>query len=114
MALSLKNVQQVADSIDMRISTGISEISFINRSGVATRVPEKVYIWPVYAEGRVEPIQGVARRTDGSAIYSKPLPEDAGKLLESMNTASVYCYGENGHKSVTASLPPGTFFDALA
>lgn len=95
----------------MRISTGISEISFINRSDAASRA-EKVYIWPVYGEGRVEKIQAVARRTEGNAIYSKPLPQEREKLLDIMH-ASSYRYTENGQKSQTPALPPGTFFDAI-
>ncbi len=96
----------------MRISTGISEISFINRFDAAARA-EKVYLWPVYGEGRVERIQGVTRRTEGNAIYSKPLPEEREKLLEIMNSAPSFRYAENGFKSATSPLPPGTFFDAL-
>lgn len=97
----------------MRISTGISEITFTSQVQ-ASRSAEKVYLWPVYGEGLVEPIQGVARRTEGNAIYSKPLPEERGKLIDIMNSASAYHYAENGYKSRTAPLPPGTFFDALA
>lgn len=96
----------------MRISTGIAEISYASGFAKTSRA-EKVYIWPVYGEGRIERIQKVARRTEGNAIYSKPLPEEREKLIEIMNSASSYRYAENGYKSATPLLTPGTFFDAL-
>jgi hypothetical protein len=95
----------------MRISSGVSEISFTARPESAIRA-EKVYIWPVYADARVERIQGITRRTEGNAVYSKPLPEDQEKLISLMQSPTCHYTGEGRARS-HCSLPPGSFFDAL-
>ncbi|MBP7583174.1 MAG: hypothetical protein KBA61_04010 [Spirochaetes bacterium] len=97
----------------MNISSGISEIRFGAMSGIRPR-DEKVYIWPVYGEGRVERVQGVTRRTEGNAIYSKPLPEERAKLLDLIETSSVTRYTQEGRlQGRISSLQPGSFFDAI-
>ena len=97
----------------MNISSGISEISFGAMSGIRPR-DEKVYIWPVYGEGRVERVLGVTRRTEGNAIYSKPLPEERAKLLDLIESSSVTRYTQEGRlQGRISSLQPGSFFDAI-
>lgn len=97
----------------MRISSGISEINFGAMSGIRPR-DEKVYLWPVYGEGRVESIRGVTRRTEGNAVYSKPLPEEREKLLGLIDSSKASRYTQEGRlQSRVASLQPGSFFDAI-
>jgi hypothetical protein len=97
----------------MMISSGISEISF--GAGHTGRVQgEKVYLWPVYGEGRVERVQGVTRRTEGNAIYSKPLPQEREKLLDLLESSRSTGYTPEGRlQGRGGGLQPGSFFDAI-
>ncbi len=97
----------------MRISSGLSEIQFhANPSG---RIPgERIYLWPAYGEGKVDRIQGVTRRTEGNALYSKPLPEDREKLLGMIESSGSSSYDSGGRvRNSLSGLRPGSFFDAV-
>ncbi len=97
----------------MRISAGISEISFGPQAGAPGR-GEKIYLWPVYGEGRVERIQGVTRRTEGNAVYSKPLPEEREKLFDLAEKSRMVMYTPDGRADrKTSVLRPGSFFEAI-
>ena len=98
----------------MRISSGIAEI--MNLSTSAGLKLEKTFTWPVYNNGTVNKIHGVTRRTDSSAVYTKPLNDDHNKLLRLSMTAAESEYTAKGdvvtRNALTAT--PGSFFNALA
>lgn len=98
----------------MRISSGIAEITSLSTSA-GPRL-EKTYLWPVYNNGTVNKIHGVTRRTDSSAVYTKPLGDDHNKLLRLSMTAAESEYTSKGNviNRSPLSSTPGSFFDALA
>ncbi len=98
----------------MRISTGISEISF--QSPRAGRAVDRTYMWPVYDNGSVTPVQGIAKRTQGNITYIKPTPEEHLRLVEDMERSLQSEYTSRGSSPDRKSVvyAPGTFFDALA
>jgi hypothetical protein len=99
----------------MRISTGISEISFLAPKAGPGAV-DKTFIWPVYDNGSVTRIQGIAKRTQSNITYIKPTPEEHLRLFEGLERSRQSEYTASGtsvEKKGTV-YAPGTFFDALA
>jgi len=93
----------------MRISSGIAEINF-NRLNA-----DKIYVWPQYAEGRVENIQRTPRKNESVGAYYKPSPEERNKILDLMNNPLSKEYSPSGILSRTGSgIRPGMLFDAVA
>jgi hypothetical protein len=99
----------------MRISTGISEISFLSPKA-GPRAADKTYIWPVYDNGSVTPVQGIAKRTQSNITYIKPTPEEHLRLVEDMERSLQSGYTASGSAADGKGVvyAPGTFFDALA
>jgi len=97
----------------MNISGGLSEISFSNlQSGQVQR--SKVYLWPTYQEGRVDPVKNVVRRTEGNIYYSKATDEEREAIINQYKNSQQQAYKPDG--KFTASdfyTKPGTLFDAL-
>jgi hypothetical protein len=112
-SIFLKFCPPFADKKYMNISSGLSEISFSNRqSGPIQR--GKVYLWPAYQEGRVDPIKNVVRRTEGDIYYTKASDEEREAIINQYRTSQQQAYKPDG--KFTASdfyTKPGTLFDAL-
>ncbi len=98
----------------MRISSGISEFTMPSRIQQSQQV-KKMYVWPVYGEGKVNKIHGITRRISPDIVYAKPVPEDHVKLM-GMKESRESLYSSSGGFNVknTSHLQPGSFFDALA
>ena len=101
-----------AENISMKISNGLSEISF-NRYNETSPVSKKTYIWPEYNAGKVHRIDK-APQFRGEPIYFKPSEE---KRDEIMNLVSNQEPSYTSKGKVQASHPyiePGSLFTALA
>jgi hypothetical protein len=93
----------------MRISSGMAEINF-NRLNT-----DKIYVWPQYAEGRVERTGNITRRTDPSFGYYKPLPEEREKIIDLYRRESNAGYSSAGRIMRSGpGIRPGSLFDAIA
>ncbi len=97
----------------MKISSGLSE--FTIPSHLKARQAEKVYVWPVYGEGKINKIHGVTRRMSNDITYAKPTPEDHVKLL-GLKESREALYSSSGsfNSKHTTHVKPGSFFDAFA
>jgi len=93
----------------MRISQGISEISMSNTANIRAN---KMYLWPVYDAGKVDPIFRVSRELDGKIFYSKPAPGERDRLLQSAHTVYDNSYSPQGTRKKVSAFLPGTFFEA--
>ncbi|HEY1407009.1 MAG TPA: hypothetical protein VF857_10405 [Spirochaetota bacterium] len=80
---------------------------------VGTYKAEKVYLWPVYNAGKVDPVYRVTRELEGQVTYTKPTPEERDRLL-SMNASTNpnEGYTASGVRKKANPFTPGTFFDA--
>lgn len=99
----------------MKISSGFSEININTLQSNKIR-SEKLYVWPVYDQGKVEQIHAVTRRTESNIAYSKPVESDHMKLMGISRNTFESEYNSSGkvtQRSVLAAQP-GTFFDAIA
>lgn len=92
----------------MMVSGGISEINLTS----GTYGPQKVYLWPVYNAGKVDPIFRITRELDGKAHYSKPTPEEKERLLSDMKKKGFDTYSVGSNRVKNSPYSPGTFFDA--
>lgn len=91
----------------------MAEMHFNNLPGMRIAA-EKFYIWPLYNAGRVESIQGVTRRTESNAIYSKPSQEDRERIMDLAKNRSFNEYSPAGRIGRSnAGLQPGSLFDAI-
>ena len=93
-----------------------SSVSVINLHGYASSrvTTDRYFVWPVYGEGKVEKIHGITRRTDGNAVYSKPIPEDHYRLMGLAGSAGEMQYDRSGRVQARSSIPEhGSFFDAI-
>ena len=99
----------------MRISTGLAEIYTPRTDGIEPA--QKTYLWPVYNQGKVDPVFRVTREIDGQGYYTKPSPEEKERLLQMMGTKkNVSSYNATGGIALSGDVmfKPGTFFDAMA
>ena len=95
----------------MNITSGIAEISMMNRAGGV----DKIYTWPKLNQGKVLPVDRVARRAQNTHYIHKPNQEEKTKLLEKIKTESYGSYTQHGRKSsFGGTVAPGSFFAALA
>jgi hypothetical protein len=101
------------DINDMRISSGMAEISFASQPG-SRIASEQFYIWPLYNAGRVESIRGVTRRTESNITYSKPTQEDRERIMDLAKERSFNEYSPSGRIGRSqGGLQPGSLFDAI-
>jgi hypothetical protein len=92
----------------MNISGGISEIGFPGVYG-----PQKVYLWPVYNAGVVDPLFKVARDTDGQQIIKNNVPEkDREKVMDETQKLAGQIYSRRGQSMSNLCSPAGSLFDA--
>jgi hypothetical protein len=112
-SIFLKSRAPFTDNDHMNISGGLSEISFGNaQSGAVQR--SKVYLWPTYHEGRVDPVKNVLHRTEGNVYYTKASDEERETIINQYKNNQQLAYKPDG--KFTASdfyTKPGTLFDAL-
>jgi hypothetical protein len=94
----------------MNIGNGISEIT--SPGTAAIYGSQKVYLWPVYNAGKVDPVFRVAREIDGHVFYNTTKPEDRPKILADAGKSSIEGYGFNGAKTRALMTPSGSLFDA--
>ena len=93
----------------MRISSGMAEINFNHLN------TDKIYVWPQYAEGRVESTGNITRRTGPSVAYYKTLPEEREKIFEQYRRESNAEYSSAGRIMRSGpGIVPGSLFDAVA
>lgn len=102
-----------SDNLTMRISTGIAEITSIRQANNITAT-EKIYIWPVYGEGRVEPIRPIHQNLEGKVVYTKPIPKEPEMLIELITRSQLFHYTQTADARQYSILLPGSFFDAIA
>jgi len=96
----------------MKISNGLSEISF-NRLNGANPLSPKTYIWPEYNAGKVHSVDRVPQFR-GEPIYFKPSEEKKDEIMSLISNPEP-SYTSRG--KVQASHPyiePGSLFSALA
>jgi hypothetical protein len=91
----------------MNISGGISELNFSSIQG-----PQKVYLWPVYNAGVVDPVFKVARETDGQIIKNNVPAKDREKVMDETQRQSGQTYSSKGGKLANMCAPAGSLFDA--
>ena len=102
-----------ADTLPMRISTGIAEIGF-TVPGSQRITSEQFYVWPLYNAGRVENIHGVTRRTDSNITYTKPSPEDRDRIMNLSRDRSLKEYSITGKlRNPANGIQPGSLFEAI-
>jgi hypothetical protein len=94
----------------MNIGSGLSEIT--SQGSAALYGTQKVYLWPVYNAGKVDPVFRVAREIDGHIYYNKTKPEDRPNILAEAGKSSIDLYGSNGAKTRSLMAPTGSLFDA--
>jgi hypothetical protein len=93
------------------ISSGLSEI-YLNGTNPLGGA-KKAYVWPVYQEGRVEPVSPV-KRDYSAPIYFKPLESQQQEIIEFLKSKD-FSYDEKGFlKSENKIVEPGIFFTAFA
>ncbi len=93
----------------MNISSGIAEINLPRSKG-----PEKVYIWPGFPRGKVQPVQQVTHRTESNIPYYKAAPEERDRIINRYRESSYQEYslqGDAGKKGNIVS--PGSLFEAV-
>ncbi|MCX7680108.1 MAG: hypothetical protein N2316_12955 [Spirochaetes bacterium] len=95
----------------MRISTGLSELTFVDRSR-ETALVEKIYLWPIYAERKIERVSRITRESQG-VVYYKPLPEERDRLLSIVENTNLTRYTAKGTVRGVSSVLPGMFFEAV-
>lgn len=98
----------------MRISSGLAEITMTPVGSTAGAYKtEKVYLWPVYNAGKVDPVYRVTREIDGQITYTKPTPEERDRLLSMADGFDpTQGYTASGVRKKANPFTPGTFFDA--
>jgi hypothetical protein len=94
----------------MNIGNGISEITTPGTAAIYGS--QKVYLWPVYNAGKIDPVFRVAREIDGHIYYKKTKPEDRPSILADAGKSSVETYGANGARNRALMTPSGALFDA--
>lgn len=94
----------------MRISSGLAEI---NLSSVNKQ--KKVYLWPEYKNAKISRIKKVSRKTEGNAIYTKPVEEEKDKIFKQASMPRDQIYQNNGSQkpALYTGIKPGSFFDAI-
>lgn len=96
----------------MNISSGVSEVGYINNAGKAA----KVYIWPNYNAGRIEPVRTVRSEEKDPYIYSKADEKTEKNIMKQIDDMSTATYNGRGRimRNAGSAIAPGTLFSALA
>jgi hypothetical protein len=96
----------------MNISSGISEIGYINNAGKAA----KVYIWPNYNAGKIEPVRTIPSEKNDQYIYRKADEKTEKNIMKQFDNLSAATYNGNGRilRNAGSTISPGALFNALA
>ncbi len=98
----------------MNISNGISSITLHNAAESGNVSSAKIYLWPVYGEGKVRPVRPVIPRIEPN-VYLKPSESEKKDLLSLSKKPDMVSYQPDGSLFKSHSrIAPGMLFNALA
>jgi hypothetical protein len=92
----------------MNISNGISEINFPG----AAYGTQKVWLWPVYNAGKIDPVFRVSRETDGQKVNNNVPPHDRERVIDETQKRAGQIYSSQGSHIKSLCSPSGSLFDA--
>ena len=91
----------------MNISSGVSEIS--------TAGGGKIFLWPNYNAGRIQPVKPVSVKNGKPVVYTKPDSVSAEKILQNLKSPTeTYTREMKISRNFSTIAPKGSFFDAHA
>lgn len=98
----------------MRISDGMGEITLVN-TGSATAGIRKVYLWPEYNAGTVEPVPVITTRNGAPYAYRAVKPDERPIAREEFVSLRTAEYSSSGNITRRAGgVSSGLLFDARA